>query len=92
MWWKRTGHQELYRLLLSWRDPINVKDVPEAQNEYAGYSGTLGRLLSEGASPDELATFLGEAETHMGLAPNADLDRLVATKLIDWYNEEMRGP
>jgi hypothetical protein len=63
----------------------------EAQSEYAGYSGTLGRLLRAGASADELATFLGDAETHMGLAPNKDLDRLVATKLIDWYGEEMRG-
>jgi hypothetical protein len=92
MWWKHRGHQELYRLLLLWWDPIDVKDVPEAQSEYTGYSGTLGRLLRESASADELATFLGDAETQMGLAPNNDLDMLVATKLIDWYGEEMRGP
>jgi hypothetical protein len=48
-------------------------------------------LLHDGASVDEVATFLVDAETHMGLAANTDLDRLVAAKLIDWYGEQMRG-
>jgi hypothetical protein len=58
MWWKTAGHRELYRLLPLWWDPIEIKDVPEAQHEYSGYSGTLGRLLSEGASADDLANYL----------------------------------
>jgi hypothetical protein len=90
MWWKTAGHRELYRLLLLWWDPIDVKDVPEAQNEYSGYSGTLGRLLREGASANDLANFLGDAEAHMGLTPNKDRAHLVATKLADWYGEAMR--
>jgi hypothetical protein len=90
MWWKQRGHRELYRLLLTWWDPIDVKDVPEAQNEYAGYSGTLGRMLREGASEAELANYLGEAEAHMGLRPNDELDRLAANKLVEWYGDEMQ--
>jgi hypothetical protein len=90
MWWKAEGHRELYRLLMLWWDPIDVKDVPEAQGEYSGYAGTIGRMLREGAAKGELAAFLGEAETHMGIAPNVELNTLVATKLLDWYEETTR--
>jgi hypothetical protein len=89
MWWKHKGHRELYRLLLLWWDPIDVKDVPEAQNEYVGYSGTLGRMLREGASEAELADYLAQAEKRMGLRPNDQVDKLTATKLVEWYRHEM---
>jgi hypothetical protein len=90
MWWKHKGNRDLHLLLMEWWDPIGVKGIPEAQNEYDGYSGRLARMLREGASKDELAEFLGAAEVGMGLTPNPDLDELVATKLVDWYREEMR--
>jgi hypothetical protein len=89
-WWKTGGHAELYGLLLLWWDPIGIKDVPEAQGEYTGYSGRLGRLLREGGGEAELAAFLGDAERRMGLSGNAELDRLVASKILDWYAEAMR--
>jgi hypothetical protein len=89
MWWKDRGHRELYRLLLLWWDPIDVKDVPEAQSEYAGYAGTLGRMLLEGSSEAELASYLSQAQTHMGLCPNNEIDKLTATKLAEWYRDEM---
>jgi hypothetical protein len=85
MWWKRTGDRELYRLLMLWWDPIDVKDVPEAQDEYTGYAGRLGRMLYEGAGEPELARFLGDAEESMGLTANEQLDALVAEKLRTWY-------
>ncbi len=91
MWWKTDGHRDLYRLLLLWWDPIGVMDVPEAQDEYSGYSGTVGRMLYEGATEQELAAFLGGAEGNMGMQPpNAEPNTLVATKLLDWYGEAMR--
>lgn len=91
MWWKTSGHRELYRLLILWWDPIDVKDIPEAQGEYTGYSGKIGRMLREGAGEGELAAFLGEAERRMGLGPNVELNKLVAGKLVNWYVEAMRG-
>lgn len=49
---------------------------------------TLEQLVLDAES--ELAAFLGEAETHMGIAPNVELNTLVATKLLHWYGEAMR--
>jgi hypothetical protein len=89
MWWKTTGHRELYRLLMLWWDPIDVKDIPEAQGEYTGYSGTIGRMLREEATNTELTAFLAESEQHMGLRPNQELNALVTEKLVDWYTESM---
>jgi hypothetical protein len=90
MWWKTTGHRELYKLLMLWWDPIGVKDIPEAQREYEGYAGRLGRMLREDADPEAIAAFLGDAETGMGLQPRQERNELVAAKLRSWYNEEMR--
>ncbi len=89
-WWKTSGSRELHRVLLLWWDPIGVKDIPEAQGEYAGYEGRIGRLLREGGGPAELAAFLGDAERSMGVAGNVELDELVASKILDWYAEAMR--
>lgn len=86
-WWKTSGNAELYRLLLLWWDPIDIKDVPEAQSEYTGYAGQIGRMLREEAGKAKLAAFLADAEHRMGLSGNSELDELVATKLIEWYTE-----
>jgi hypothetical protein len=90
MWWKTSGHRGLYQQLMLWWDPIGVKDIPEAQGEYDGYAGTLGRMLHEGKSENELAAFLGEAESGMGTGPRAEFDAFVAGKLLDWYAAAMR--
>jgi hypothetical protein len=44
-------------LLLDW-DPIGVRDVPEAQDEYDSYVGGVYRLLAAGASPEAVAEHL----------------------------------
>jgi hypothetical protein len=85
MWWKTEGHRDLYRLLLLWWDPIGVKDIPEAQGEYSGYSGMIGRMLHENATENELVAFLGDAERGMGLEPLAERNQLVTAKLVEWY-------
>jgi hypothetical protein len=90
-WWKTEGCRELHALLMLWWDPIAVKDAPQAQDEYSGYVGTLGRMLYEGATKRELAAFLGDTESGMGLEPNGELDAFVATKLLDWHGEAVRG-
>jgi hypothetical protein len=90
MWWKATGHQGLYQQLMLWWDPIGVKDVPEAQGEYDGYAGTLGRMLREGQSEEQIAAFLGQAESGMGMVPRPEFDAFVAAKLLSWFAEAMR--
>ncbi len=65
--------------------PSVSRTSPEAQGEYAGYEGRIGRLLREGGGPAELAAFLGGAERRMGFAGNVELDELVASKVLDWY-------
>jgi hypothetical protein len=55
-------------LLHEW-DPIGVKDVPEAQDEYDGYVGGVYGLLVSGATAEQLAEHLWKIETDtMGLS------------------------
>lgn len=62
-------------LLREW-DPIGVRDVPEAQDEYDSYVGGVYRLLASNASADELVEHLDEIETAgMGLMAPGDPDR-----------------
>ena len=90
MWWKAAGHQGLSQQLMLWWDPIGVKDIPEAQGEYDGYAGRLGRMLREGKTEQELAALLSDAEAGMGMRPRPELDAFVAAKLIDWFAAAMR--
>jgi len=55
-------------VLMSQWDPINVCDVPEAQDEYDGYVGGIYHLLSSGAGEKQLFDHLYKIETeYMGL-------------------------
>jgi len=44
-------------LLHDW-DPIGVQDVPQAQDEYDSYIGSVYRLLATGATDDQVAAHL----------------------------------
>jgi|SRR5438128_5344846 len=69
-------------LLQDW-DPIGIRDVPEAQDEYDGYVGGVYRLLASGASPHDVATHLSTIESgRMGYTQAKPSDLLpVAEKL-----------
>jgi hypothetical protein len=71
------------RILLQDWDPIGVRDVPEAQDEYDGYVGGVYRLLASGVSPREVATHLSTIESErMGYTHAKARDLLpVAEKL-----------
>ncbi|MGO9062080.1 MAG: hypothetical protein ACLQU2_32640 [Candidatus Binataceae bacterium] len=58
-------------------DPIGMSDAPEAQDEYDRYvAKAYVMLMDEGASREEIASYLRWAEEDwMGLAP-ADLARI----------------
>jgi len=49
-------------LLRNW-DPIQVKDVPQAQDEYDAYIGGVYRLLGSGATARQIAEHLVRIET-----------------------------
>ena len=92
-WWKERGGIGVRRLLMHHWDPIGVRQMPEAANEYDAYVGVVGRMLHEGATGDEVERYLrGIREDHMGLGPSADgeaRDREVADRLKTWYAEEI---
>jgi hypothetical protein len=54
-WWKTRGQRELRELLIEHWDPVKVKSVPEAQDEYDDYASGVGRRLQEGADAKTVA-------------------------------------
>ncbi len=86
----RTVQEKVRRLLLDEWDPIGVKDVPEAQDEYDAYVGPLyARIISKrGSFP--IVQYLLEVETsRMGLkARKSPLDlETLAQKLAAFVDE-----
>jgi hypothetical protein len=66
-------------LLMKEWDPIGVKNVPEAADEYDGYVGDLLQLVSRSSSPQILFSYLWKIETeHMGLPGNEAATRRFA--------------
>jgi hypothetical protein len=61
--------ESIAQILRDW-DPIGVRDIPEAQDEYDGYVGGVYRLLNQGISVGALADYLLEIQTEsLGLEP-----------------------
>jgi|SRR6185437_4244876 len=93
MWWKRRGARELRRILMEEWDPIRVRGIPEAADEYDGYLGPLGSRLREGASVDAVAEYLTEVEEdRMGLGESPvarERNTALAARLLVWYGQEM---
>ena len=74
--------EQIRQILLNDWDPIGIRDVPEAQDEYDSYVGGVYRLLADGASAVEVAKHLAHVEgEQMGLPSSADVRLSVATKL-----------
>lgn len=71
------------QILLEEWDPIGVKDVPEAQDEYDSYiSGVYHRLIHR-VPKHELFDYLWEVENdHMGLYGNRSRTETVIEKLV----------
>ena len=69
-------------LLHDW-DPIGIRDVASAQDEYEAYAPKLKLLLSQRATVDVVANFLLFIEQNeMGLAGDGLRARRVAEKLL----------
>jgi hypothetical protein len=69
-------------LLRDW-DPIGIKEVPEAQDEYDSYVLKICGMLREGCSSDELYRHLRWIESeHMGLDGDESYTSTIAKKLM----------
>jgi hypothetical protein len=65
-------------ILLNEWDPIGIKDVLEAQDEYESYLPAICGMLRSGCSSDDLHRYLYQIESeHMGL----DVDTLHTSKI-----------
>jgi hypothetical protein len=91
-WWKRSGGADVRRILMDEWDPIGVRGIPEAADEYDSYVGVVGRLLREGADADALRAYLTDVrESRMGFGASAQAEareQLVANRLVEWYRAE----
>ncbi len=74
---------EIRAVLLREWDPIAVKDIEQAQDEYEGYVGGVYELLLSDASPDQVAEHLCTVErTVMGFKHTQVHDLLPVAKRL----------
>ena len=70
-------------LLKEW-DPIGVKNVPEAQDEYDSYIPGVCKLLINQESSENIFQYLWKIETdNMGLTGNQKHTKTIAKKLAE---------
>ena len=66
-------------------DPIGVRGVPEARDEYRTYTPQVFSLLKNSASAEKVAQYLNTVATdRMGLQGNLANDRETAEVLVNW--------
>jgi uncharacterized protein (DUF2236 family) len=89
-WLKRRGAGRLRHLLMAEWDPIGVRGVPQARDEYDSYLGLLADRLRTGTPAERIADLLAEIRTEtMEMPPAADADMRTARTLLAWYSGEM---
>jgi hypothetical protein len=90
-WWRRSGSDELNRLLWERWDPIGGPVGPDEwaykppRDEYASYVGDLGRMLREGAATDEIASYLRDVEVERMRLREREETAGVAEEIVAWY-------
>jgi hypothetical protein len=51
-------YEEIREILLNSWDPIGIKNEPRARDEYDSYIGGIYKLLKNGSSDEEIASYL----------------------------------
>jgi hypothetical protein len=75
-------------LINQW-DPIGVKDIPEASNEYDGYVPTIYNMLIQKKTKKDLFDYLWQVETeHMSLIGNREATTAFAGHLLSLADKE----
>lgn len=91
-WYKSRGGSQLRVLLMDLWDPIGVRGVPEAIDEYDTYAGRIANSIRAGADVGDVAAMLSDARTDaMGLSADPATDAAAAAAIIDWYVGAMRA-
>jgi hypothetical protein len=89
-WLKRRGAGRLRHVLMAEWDPIGVRGVPQARDEYDSYLGLVADRLRTGVPAERIADLLAEIRTEtMEIPPAADADMRTARTLLAWYAKEM---
>jgi len=89
-WLKRRGAGRLRHLLMAEWDPVGVRGVPKARDEYDSYLGLVADRLRTGAPAERIADLLAEIRTEtMEMPPAADADMRMARTVLGWYAKEM---
>jgi hypothetical protein len=74
---------DIRRVLLAVWDPIGVKDVPAAQDEYDSYVGQIFELLIRGESDDTIVKYLLDVvNERMGLGSATSSDMLPTLRAL----------
>jgi hypothetical protein len=72
-------------------DPIGVRDVPNARDEYSAYIPAVFAMLQRDAAPAEVQAYLTEVATvRMCLGGNDAHSAYVAGLLISWKQKLLR--
>lgn len=76
-------HPKVRRILREHWDPIGIRNVPAAQDEYDAYVGPLVEKIVRGSTVDQLSRYLLATETDvMGLPADPVRARIVARMLL----------
>ena len=77
----------MVRVVLLWAwDPIGVRGIPEAVDEYNNYAETVLAMLEAGSPDQHIADYLtGVVRDRMGLRPNTKADEDVAAMLRELH-------
>jgi len=78
---------EIRTILLKDWDPIGIKDIPEAQDEYDSYISSIYELINSKKPESEFFEYLWWIETeNMGLSGNRKHTKDIAHKLFKLSN------
>jgi len=81
-------HKAIHNALIEEWDPIGVRNIPEAQDEYDLYIPTIYKLLISKKLKHELFEYLWWLETeHMGLIGDRQATEKFAEDLLKLYDD-----